>query len=74
MTVISDFLSLGNVFLVMGLVAFGLLAWRSGFIRYIPNNRIGVVEKLWAVKGREAYERYVAQLKKDAAITMRGGR
>ncbi len=36
--------------------------------------KASVERKLWAVKGREAYERYVAQLKKDAAITMRGGR
>lgn len=49
--VISEYLSLGNVLWVLGSVAFGLLAWRSGFVRYIPNNRIGVVEKLWAAKG-----------------------
>ena len=51
MTVISESLTVGNIALLLGLVAFGLLAWRSGFIRYIPNNRIGVVEKLWALKG-----------------------
>ena len=51
MTVISESLSVGNIALLVGLVAFGLLAWRSGFVRYIPNSRIGVVEKLWALKG-----------------------
>src|SRR5690242_12757080 len=38
---------------VVGLsVVVGLLAlWRSSFLRYIPNNRIGIVEKLWSWRG-----------------------
>ncbi len=27
------------------------LFWISGIVRYIPNNRVAVVEKLWSVKG-----------------------
>jgi uncharacterized membrane protein YqiK len=50
-TVISGYLVLGNVLWTLGLVAAGLLAWKAGMVRYIPNNRIGVVEKLWAAKG-----------------------
>ena len=28
-----------------------LIAWRSGFVRYIPNDRLGVLEKLWSMRG-----------------------
>ncbi|HSR97132.1 MAG TPA: SPFH domain-containing protein [Kofleriaceae bacterium] len=28
-----------------------LVIWRSNVLRYIPNNRIGVVEKLWSLRG-----------------------
>jgi uncharacterized membrane protein YqiK len=28
-----------------------LLLRRSNMLRYIPNNRVGIVEKLWSVKG-----------------------
>ena len=35
---------------VVILVALGLIRWSNVF-RYIPNNQVGIVEKLWAVKG-----------------------
>jgi uncharacterized membrane protein YqiK len=35
---------------VIILVALGLIRWSNVF-RYIPNNQVGIVEKLWAVKG-----------------------
>src|SRR4029079_11349037 len=41
----------GWIVAVAGALA-GLLAiWRSNTLRYIPNNRIGVVEKLWSLSG-----------------------
>jgi uncharacterized membrane protein YqiK len=51
----SDFASHGH----LGAVALGLIAClivivfivASGMVRYIPNERIGVVEKLWSAKG-----------------------
>jgi uncharacterized membrane protein YqiK len=36
---------------VLALVAAGLLIWLSGAIRYIPNTRVAVVEKLWSAHG-----------------------
>ncbi|MBI3898239.1 MAG: flotillin family protein [Gammaproteobacteria bacterium] len=33
------------------LVVVALILWVSGVVRYIPNDRIGVVEKLWSAKG-----------------------
>jgi uncharacterized membrane protein YqiK len=33
------------------LTAIGLLTWFAGVVRYIPNGRIGVVEKLWSASG-----------------------
>ena len=38
-------------FLLLGLVAAALFVWASGMLRYIPNARIGVLEKLWSFKG-----------------------
>ncbi|MHB8285684.1 MAG: hypothetical protein ACYDD1_13525 [Caulobacteraceae bacterium] len=32
-------------------VVFAVLVWTSGVIRYISNNRIAVVEKMWSFKG-----------------------
>ncbi|MGH8779298.1 SPFH domain-containing protein [Paraburkholderia sp.] len=32
-------------------IAIVLLVWISGIIRYIPNDRVGVVEKLWSLNG-----------------------
>jgi len=51
----SDFASHGH----LGAVALGLIAclivilftYASGMVRYIPNERIGVVEKLWSARG-----------------------
>ena len=34
-----------------GLLGLWLLAWLTGAVRYIPNDRIGVVEKLWSGSG-----------------------
>src|SRR3954447_19085224 len=34
-----------------GIVAFLILLRISNIFRYIPNNQVGIVEKLWAVKG-----------------------
>jgi len=51
----SEVLGQGPLFyLVMLLVLLGLaaaFAFVSGMVRYIPNDRIGVVEKLWSPKG-----------------------
>ena len=33
------------------LLGLWLLAWLTGVVRYIPNDRIGVVEKLWSGSG-----------------------
>ena len=35
----------------LGVSILGLLAFISVFVRYIPNNKVGVVEKLWSGKG-----------------------
>ena len=51
MTGILQFLSLTTLLWVLGLAAAVALAWWSGFLRYIPNNRVGVVEKLWSAGG-----------------------
>jgi uncharacterized membrane protein YqiK len=36
---------------VVALLVVSLLIWIAGVIRYIPNDRIGVVEKLWSTSG-----------------------
>lgn len=36
---------------VLGLAALTLVIWFSGIIRYISNSKVGVVEKLWSLKG-----------------------
>ena len=33
------------------LLALGLFVWVSGMVRYIPNNRLGDLEKLWSPTG-----------------------
>lgn len=33
------------------LIVLGLFAFVSGMVRYIPNDRLGVLEKLWSLKG-----------------------
>jgi uncharacterized membrane protein YqiK len=49
----SDFASHGTQWAVtLGLIALSLVfIHASGMVRYIPNERIGVVEKLWSAKG-----------------------
>ncbi|MBV8500968.1 MAG: flotillin family protein [Paucibacter sp.] len=39
------------VFTVMTLLALAILVRVSGVLRYIPNDRVGVVEKLWSLSG-----------------------
>jgi uncharacterized membrane protein YqiK len=36
---------------VAGAVAAGALFWLSNVVRYIPNNRVGIVERLWSFRG-----------------------
>jgi uncharacterized membrane protein YqiK len=43
--------NLGVVVTVMCVLVGLLLLWRSNVLRYIPNNRIGIVEKLWSLRG-----------------------
>jgi uncharacterized membrane protein YqiK len=38
-------------FWVAGAVALGVLLWLSNVVRYIPNNRVGIVERLWSFRG-----------------------
>jgi uncharacterized membrane protein YqiK len=49
----SDFASHGTQWAVtLGLIALSLVfIHASGMVRYIPNERIGVVEKLWSARG-----------------------
>jgi uncharacterized membrane protein YqiK len=46
-------------YIVAGLLLIGLLTWLCGF-RYIPHNRVGIVEKLWSSAGSLAGGRIVA--------------
>ncbi|MET3521498.1 hypothetical protein ABID25_003337 [Mesorhizobium abyssinicae] len=32
-------------------VVLAILFWRSGVVRYIPNDRLGILEKLWSFRG-----------------------
>jgi uncharacterized membrane protein YqiK len=41
----------GIVIIVAAVIVGILVIWRSNALRYIPNNRIGVVEKLWSLHG-----------------------
>jgi uncharacterized membrane protein YqiK len=34
-----------------GVVAAAVLFWLSNVVRYIPNNRVGIVERLWSFRG-----------------------
>jgi uncharacterized membrane protein YqiK len=36
---------------ILGVLALGAFAWVSGMVRYIANDRVGVVEKLWSPSG-----------------------
>jgi uncharacterized membrane protein YqiK len=40
-----------GVFWLVGLVLFAIAAWEAAGLRYIANNRVGVVEKLWSGQG-----------------------
>ena len=40
-----------GVFWIVGLVLCAIAAWEIAGLRYIANNRVGVVEKLWSGKG-----------------------
>ena len=40
-----------GVFWIVGLVVLVIAAWELAGLRYIANNRVGVVEKLWSMKG-----------------------
>ena len=44
---------IGQSSLVWALAAVAgvLLVWLSGALRYIPNNRVGIVEKRWSARG-----------------------
>lgn len=50
-----DFFNTGWVFAVLGELSIAaliaLVVFRSGMIRYVPNDSIGVVERLWSSKG-----------------------
>src|SRR5215510_12973889 len=62
-----------TIFLI-GFVALFLLVLFSGFIRYIPNNRVGIVEKL--VSGRGSVKTGFIALKAEAGFqpeVLRGG-
>ncbi len=41
----------GGVVWIVGLVLLVIAAWEIAGLRYIANNKVGVVEKLWSVKG-----------------------
>ena len=41
----------GGVLWLVGLVVLVIAAWELAGLRYIANNKVGVVEKLWSVKG-----------------------
>ncbi|TGT32045.1 flotillin family protein, partial [Mesorhizobium sp. M4B.F.Ca.ET.169.01.1.1] len=32
-------------------IVLAILFWRSGMVRYIPNDRLGILEKLWSFRG-----------------------
>src|SRR5262245_26941561 len=53
-------LTLNLVLLIAGIVlALFVVPWLLGF-RYIPHNRVGIVEKLWSRKGSLTHGRIVA--------------
>jgi uncharacterized membrane protein YqiK len=64
----------GLIIILIGFVAVLLLVLFSGFIRYIPNNRVGLVEKL--VSGRGSVKSGFIALKAEAGFqpeVLRGG-
>jgi uncharacterized membrane protein YqiK len=60
---------------LIGVGALFLLFFVSVFARYIPNNKVGIVEKLWSQKGSLAEGRIIAQLGEAGyqANILRGG-
>jgi len=59
---------------IAALLVFALIGYFSGSVRYIPNNRIAVVEKLWSGKG--SIRGGLIALKGEAGFqpdTLRGG-
>ncbi len=48
---LQSLLSIGNVFILFTISALVWLLYHGRFVRYIPNNRVGVVEKLFSMKG-----------------------
>jgi len=51
-----------------------IVLWLSGMVRYIPNNQVGVLEKLWSTKG--SISQGLIALKDEAGFqpdTLRGG-
>lgn len=51
MELIIPYITLSNIFYALLSAAILLLLYVGRFIRYIPNNRVGVVEKLFSLKG-----------------------
>ncbi|MFO0585590.1 MAG: SPFH domain-containing protein [Anaeromyxobacter sp.] len=39
------------LWIVAGVLAAAALTWLAGVVRYIPNSRVGIVEKLWSPRG-----------------------
>ena len=50
----------GGLFWILGLVALVLAGTELAGLRYIANNRVGIVEKLWSVKGSVPEGRIIA--------------
>jgi uncharacterized membrane protein YqiK len=65
---------LGVPWYVVATAALLALAWLTGAIRYIPNNRVGIVEKLWSFAG--SVESGLIALRSEAGYqprVLRGG-
>ncbi len=66
--------SLGFVLTIAAAVVLLLFIYVSGVIRYIPNNRLGVLEKMWS--GTGSIESGLIALKSEAGFppdVLRGG-
>src|SRR5690348_7059130 len=68
-------LSFGNL-LLMSVAALVLIIffWASGMVRYIPNTRVGIVEKMWSAAG--SVKGGLIALNREAGFqpeTLRGG-
>ncbi|WP_248362075.1 flotillin family protein [Anaeromyxobacter oryzae] len=48
---IDILLSFSVIASVVGVALFAVLFWLSNTVRYIPNNRVGVIERLWSFRG-----------------------